>query len=161
MLDKFFDRLADMGVWIRFNDKRTAPPTEEGRTWGPTVDGFAISLSPVHEETVSVLIKNHTDHDEKAEVPGWLHYLRTNISGPGNAPVALKPYGKQLLESAQASTRVQRVFLAGKHLATEIPIGALYDLKGDGPYRVTVECAVPGHPSSKLISNEVELGSGH
>jgi hypothetical protein len=159
MLDKLFDTLADMGIWIRFHDKRTEPPTEEGRAWGPAVDGFALSLAPLHEESVSVLIKNNTDREERMLIPGWLRYLRTNITGPGNSPVALKPYGRQVLDSAQASKSVELVFPAGKHLFTEIPIGALFNLQGGGPYRVKVECAVPGHPSATLISNEVTLGS--
>jgi hypothetical protein len=154
MLDKFFDRLADMGIWIRFHDKRTEPPTEEGRSWGSTVDGFAMSLAPVHEETVSVLIKNTGDREVRAQVPGWLNYLKTSITGP--VAVELRPYGKQLLESTQAP--VQLVFPAGKHLATEVPLGALYALKPGGTYRVRVECAVPGNPAATLVSNEVTLG---
>lgn len=159
MLTKLFDTMANMGIWIRFHDKRTEPPTEDGRIWGPTVDGFAISLAPVDEDRVSVLIKNNTDHEVRAAIPGWLHYLHTNLSGPNNSTVGLKPYGKQILESAQTSRPVERVFGPGKHLTTEIPIGALYDLSSKGPYAVTVECPVPGHPASTVTSNRVTLDS--
>jgi hypothetical protein len=158
MLDKLFDTLADMGIWIRFHDKRTEPPTEDGRAWGLAVNGFAISLASLHEESVSVMIKNNTDREQRVQIPGWLHYLRTNITGPGNSQVGLKAYGKQLLDSAQASKSVELVFPAGKHLATEIPAGALYDLKAGGPYRIRVACAVPGNPTATLVSNEITLG---
>jgi hypothetical protein len=103
MLTKFFDTLANMGIWIRFHDKRTEPPSEEGRTWGIAVDQFALSLAPLNETSVSLLIKNLSDAERRIRIPAWLHHLKTNISGPDGQAVQLKPYGHQLLQaSAQA-----------------------------------------------------------
>jgi len=157
MLAKLFDTLAEMGIWIRFHDKRTEPPSEEGRIWGEPVDGFAISIAPVHDESVSVLIKNTSAEEKKVTIPAWLHYLQINLTTPDGAQVPLKAYGKQFLESAQTQKPLDREFPPGKYMAIEIPIGALYDLKRPGTYRLALSCPVPGEPTATMVSNEVTL----
>jgi hypothetical protein len=161
MLAKLFDTLAEMGVWIRFHDKRTEPPSEEGRTWGEVVDGFAISIAPVHDESVSVLIKNMSPEEKRVSIPTWLHYLEINITTVDGAPVALKPYGKQFLEKPKTEKLLDRDFLPGKYMSIEIPIGALYDLKRPGAYSLSLSCPVPGQVAgtavSRVVSNLVTL----
>jgi hypothetical protein len=157
MMAKIFDTLADMGIWIRFHDKRTEPPSEEGRDWGSAVDGLALSLARLNEDSVSVLIKNLSEIEKRATIPAWLGYLHIDLTGPDGLPVPMKPYGKQLMESPQTSKTTERDFLPGKYLATDIPIGALYDLKAPGTYRVRVWCPVPGQPSHTLTSNEITI----
>jgi hypothetical protein len=157
MLKKFFDTLANMGIWIRLNDSRTEPPAEDGRVWGSTVEGFAISLAPLHEDSISVLIKNGTNVEKRVRIPGWLTYVKVHVTAPDGSEVPLKPYGKQILEAPQTSQPVERDFLPGRYLSTDIPLGALYELNSPGPHRVTVSCPVPGHPVSNLTSNEVTL----
>jgi hypothetical protein len=157
MLEKFFDTLANMGIWIRLNDSRTEPPSEQGREWGPTVDGFAISLAPLHEESVSVMIRNESAVERKVQLPGWLKYLHIALTGPDGAPVPLKPYGAEILDSPQTAKPVERDFPAGKSLVTEIPLSALFDLKLPGAYRIRVAGPVPGHPALTVVSNELAL----
>ena len=157
MLSKLFDTLADMGIWIRFHDKRTEPPSEEGRVWGKPVEGFAISVAPVHDESVSVLIKNTTSQEKKVTIPAWLNFLQIDLTTPDGAPVPLKPYGKQFLQSTQNREPVDREFPPGKYMAIEIPIGALYDLKRPGSYRLALSCPVPGQSSARVVSNVVTL----
>src|SRR5271154_1066757 len=106
MLDKFFDTLANMGIWMRLNDSRTEPPTEEGRTWGAEVDGFKMSLAQKDADSVSVLIKNVTDREIRATLPGWLHYLKAEINGSHGEPAPLKSYGKSVLSNSQLAKPV-------------------------------------------------------
>jgi hypothetical protein len=148
VLDKFFDTLANMGIWIRLNDKRTEPPSEQGRAWGRETGGFALSIAR-KGEGLSVLIKNTTDSEKRATVSQWLHYLKVEIDAP------LSPYGKQLLQNEPHGAT--RVFPANAYLATEIPVAALYTLKPSVPYRITVTCPVPGHPEATVTSNELQF----
>jgi hypothetical protein len=157
MLAKLFDTLADMGIWIRFHDKRTEAPSEEGRTWGESVDGFAISIAHVHDESVSVLIKNTSDQEKRVALPAWFNYLKIDLTTSDGAPVPLKPYGKQFLESAKTEKLLDREFPAGKYLSIELPIGALYDLKRPGSYRLALSCLAPGQSAETVVSNTVAL----
>jgi hypothetical protein len=156
MFAKLFDILANMGIWIRLNDKRTEPPSEEGRDWGGTVGNFALSLASRGDETVSILIKNLGAGEVRAQLPGWLQYLKVEITGPDGAPVALKPFGKQALNDPDLAKPVQRVFPAGRYLATDIPVGALYDMQRSGSYCIRVSCPIPGEANAPwLHSNEI------
>ena len=158
MFPKLFDILANMGIWIRLNDKRTEPPSEEGRAWGEPAGNFALSLASRGDENVSILIKNLGVSVVHAQLPGWLQYLKVEINGPDGAPVALKPFGKQALNDPHLAKPVERVFPAGKYLATDIPVGALYDMHQAGSYRVRVSCPVPGEASSpQVYSNEISV----
>jgi hypothetical protein len=157
MLAKLFDTLADMGIWIRFHDKRTEPPSEEGRTWGEAVDGFAISIAPAHDDSVSVLIKNTSAEEKRVAIPAWLNYLQIDLTSVEGAPVSLKPYGKQFLESTKTQKLLDREFAAGKYMSIEIPIGALYDLKRPGAYRLALSCPVPGQATTRVVSNTITL----
>lgn len=157
MLEKLFDTLADMGIWIRFHDKRTEPPTEEGRAWGEAVDGFAMSLAPAHDESVSLLIKNVSAEEKKITIPAWLTYLHIDVTTPDGAAVPLKPYGKQFMESKKDEKELDRDFPPGKSMAIEVPIGALYDLKRPGTYRLVFSCPAPGQPAATVVSNVITL----
>jgi hypothetical protein len=157
-LSKIFDTLANMGIWIRLNDHRTEPPHEEGRAWGAAVHGFAISLANAGESSLSILIKNTNATELRASIPDWLRYFHWNVTGPDGSPAPLKPYGEHVLSDSRLDHILVRDFPSGKSLATEIPLGAIYDLKPPGPYRVQVSCPVPGQPDSpELVSNEIFL----
>jgi hypothetical protein len=160
MFAKLFDTLGNMGIWIRLNDKRTEPPSEEGRAWGEPVGNFALSLANRGDENVSILIKNIGAAEVRTELPGWLHYLQVEITGPDGAPAALKPFGKQALSDPHLAKPVERVFPAGKYLVTDIPVGALYDMTMPGAYRIRVSCAVPGQAAEMVLySNEIAIMS--
>ena len=156
MLTKFFDTLANMGVWIRLHDNRADPPPEDGREWGAPVEGFAMSLASPDSATVSVLIKNLDDFEKRAALPGWLRYFQIELSSPAGSPVPLKAYGKRILENILPENTIERVFPPGKSVSTEIPIGALYDLDLPGSYCLRVSCPVPASASgANLVSNEL------
>jgi len=160
MFPKLFDILANMGIWIRLNDKRTEPPPEEGRDWGEPAGNFALSLASRGDENVSILIKNLGATEIRAQLPGWLHYFKVEVIGPDGGAVALKPFGKQALNDPHLARLVERSFPAGKYLATDIPVGALYDMRLTGVYRVMVSCPVPGQPNlPALHSNAVDITS--
>lgn len=151
-LAKLFDGMAKAGVWFRLNDPRHEPPSEAGREWGPEQDGFALSLKALGPDTVSVFLKNLGTGDRLAQIPDWLGYYTIEI------PAELKSYGREVLRAAREAAPAERVFRAGKILATEIPIGALYDLRKPGEYRVSVSAPVPGG-AGMLRSNEVVMTS--
>jgi hypothetical protein len=158
MLNKLFDTLANMGIWIRLNDTRADPPPEQGRAWGRAVEEFALSLEAVDPDGLSVLIKNLGATDKRVSVPGWLNYFQVEIAGPDGSSVPLKRYGERVLDDPRQSAVSPRKFPAGKSVAAEIPLGALYDLKAPGMYRVRVSCPVPGSANgATLVSNEVLL----
>jgi hypothetical protein len=144
-----------MGVWIRLNDPRHEPVSESGRAWGAAKENFAISLQALSLGTVSVLIKNLGPVDKTASIPGWLAFYRVSIYGPEGALASLKNYGREVLRDAQTVARAERLFPAGKSLATEIPIAALYDLHAE-QYRVSVSCPIPGSLGDAVLSsNEI------
>jgi hypothetical protein len=157
-LTKFFDTLGNMGVWIRLNDSHTQPPAEKGRIWGASAGGFALSIAAHDADSLSILIKNLSDTELRAQLPGWLHLLQVQITGPDGSSVPLKPYGIQIMKDPRIGTLVERAFGPCKYLATDIPIGALYDMHSHGTYRVRVSCPVPGgKEGSRIDSNEVTV----
>lgn len=154
MIGKLLDAMAKMGIWMRLNDPRQEPPSEAGREWGPKQGDFAISIQAVSPDTLSVLMKNLGTSDKVARIPGWLSYYQTAITGPSGAPAEWKRYGREVLADPANTREVERIFPAGKVVATEIPIGALYDLREPGKYRVKVSAEAPGG-GGVVASNEV------
>jgi hypothetical protein len=151
---KLFDTLANLGIWIRLNDKRTEPPTEVGREWGAEVDGFVLSLAALRAGSLSLMIKNAGTDEVRVSIPGWLRYLTVAIDAP------LRSFGKQVMNDPQLAKPVERVFPAGKAVLTEIPVGSIYELRPGVGYRVRVSCPVPGKADGLVLtSNEVTATS--
>jgi hypothetical protein len=106
------------------------------------------------------LIKNVTDREIRATLPGWLNYLKVEITGSDGEPAPLKSYGKSVLRNSQLAKPAEKIFPPGKSLATEIPFKALFDLKPQNQYRVHVSCPLPGKPDAPaLVARDIDISS--
>jgi hypothetical protein len=153
-LSKFFDILANMGIWIRLNDSRTEPPDEQGRLWGKPVNGFALSIEASNLETLSILLKNVGSEDRKLTIPGWLSFYKIHIWTPFNQVAPMKAFGLETINSPANLAPVERVIPAGKSLAAEVPLSPLFDLRARGIWRILVTCEIDG---ATLTSNELKI----
>jgi hypothetical protein len=153
-LKRLFDRLADMGIWIRFNDPRTAPPDEEGRIWGAAVNGLVLSIEAPSLDSLSIILKNVGDADRKLHLPGWMSFYQIQIWTPFNQVAPMKSFGKETISSPTNTALTERIILAGKSLAAEIPLGPLFDLRARGIWRIQVTCEIEG---ATLVSNELKI----
>ena len=142
-LRSFFDKMGNMGIWIRLNDARTEPPTEEGRAWGETVAGFQLSIFARSPESLSVMLKNQSDQPVKAATPKY----QVDIDA------TLKAYGRAW-ENAPYQGAI-RTFPPHTSVANDLPLTTLYNLN-PGAYNVSVSCQVPGG-TLVVTSNKLRL----
>lgn len=153
-LSKFFDTLANMGIWIRLHDSRTEPPDEQGRIWGQPVNGFALSIEASSLEALSILLKNVGPEDRKLTIPGWISFYTIHIWTPFNEVAPMKSFGLQTIDSPANLAPVERVFPAGQSLAADVPLAPLFDLRARGIWRILVTCEIDG---ATLTSNELKI----
>jgi hypothetical protein len=153
-LSRFFDTLADMGIWIRFNDPRTAPPDEEGRIWGPAVNGFALSIEAGSLDALSIVLKNVGTVERRLFIPGWISFYQIHIKTPFNQEAPMKSFGRQSINSPANTALVERVFPPGGSLAAEVPLAPLFDLRARGIWQIKATCEIEG---SALVSNELKF----
>jgi hypothetical protein len=153
-LSKFFDTLANMGIWIRLNDSRTEPPDEQGRLWGQPVNGFVVSIEAASLDALSILLKNVGTEDRKLSIPGWMSFYKIQIWTPFNEVAPMKSFGLETIHSPANLAPVERVFPAGKFLAADVPLSPLFDLRARGIWRILVTCEIDG---ATVTSNELKI----
>lgn len=153
-LSKLFNTLANMGIWIRFNDPRTQPPDQEGRVWGHPSNGFAVSLEAGSLDGLSILLKNTGTEDRRIVIPGWMSFYKFAVKTPFNKEAPMKSFGRDSISSAASTALVERAVPAGKSLSTDIPLEPLFDLRARGIWQIKVTCEIEG---VQLISNELKI----
>lgn len=150
---KLFDTLADMGIWIRFNDPRTQPPDQEGRVWGLPANGFALSIEAGGLDSLSILLKNVGATDRRIVIPGWMNFYKFDVKTPFNKEAPMKSFGRDSINSEANTALVERVVPAGKSLSTDVPLAPLFDLRARGIWQFKVTCQIEG---TQLVSNELK-----
>lgn len=140
-----------MGLVLRDDPPKVIKVT--GREWGEPIDGLALSVheipkeDPQQQTVLSVVIRNVGQERKTLIVPGWLFFYELELSTP------LTAYGSQLLKPERKTERLEVTLAPGEARETDLPVGALYDMRAAGEYRVKVSCRLPD--GAVLTSNEI------
>jgi hypothetical protein len=156
----FFDFLARMGLSVRDDPKRVIDPAN--RQWGPPIGGLALSLESVllREDrsvmsNLSVVLRNVSDATKSLVVPGWLFFFHVEMTGPDGLPVAVSPFGGELLKPSRRTERLEVTLAPGALTETQIPAGSLFEMGAKGEYGIEVWCELPD--GVKLHSNRISV----
>jgi hypothetical protein len=156
----FFDFLARMGLSVRDDPKKVIDP--ETRQWGPTLDGFALSIESVllrEDRTVmsnlSVVLRNVSDAAQSLVVPGWLFFFHVEMIGPDGSRVPPSPFGGELLKLKRRTERIELTLAPGALTETQIPVGSIFEMAGRGEYRIEAWCELPD--GARLHSNRISV----
>jgi hypothetical protein len=150
-LGRFYNFLANMGLVLRDDPPKVIDMT--GRAWGQPADGLALSIreipkeDPAQQVVLSVVIRNERQEPKTFIVPGWLFFYELQLDAP------LTAYGSQLLKPERKTDRVEVTLAPGQAKETDLPVGALYDMRASGDYRIKVLCRLPD--GAVLASNEI------
>jgi hypothetical protein len=152
--------MARMGLAMRDDPPKTIDVS--ARAWGPSRDGFALSLDtvPLREDAsvtsnLSVVLRNEGAVERKLSLPGWLFLYRVKITGPEGGDVPLSAFGREMLNTERGKERFDRTFPPEGMMDAQIPLGSLFDMRVPGEYRVEVSCEVAG--VGELRSNPVTI----
>jgi hypothetical protein len=158
---RFFNFLANMGLIVRDDPPKVIDMT--GRVWGESSVGLALSIrelqkdDPSHRTVISVVIRNAGPEPKRFTVGGWLSFYQVTILRPDGSPAEMSGYGRELTKPGRTSRSIKVSLDPAGAIETELPLGALYDMKRPGGYRVRISCRVPDGPV--LESNEIVLFS--
>ena len=150
-LTRFYNLLANMGLVLRDDPPKVIDMA--GREWGETVDGLALSIREIRGEgsqeraVLSVVIRNLGSERKTIAVPGWMFFYELEPSLP------LTAYGRQLLKPERKTERIEVTLGAGDAKETDLPLGALYDIRDRDKCRLRVSCKLPD--GARLVSNEI------
>jgi hypothetical protein len=156
-LARFYNLLANMGLVLRDDPAKVIDMA--GREWGETVDGLALSIReirgehPQQQAVLSVVIKNRSTETRTLSVPGWLFFYEVEAMRSDGAIVPLGAYGRELLKPERKTERIAITLGPGDAKETDLPLGALYDLRARGDYRVQVSCELGD--GAVLFSNRI------
>jgi len=115
----------------------------EGRAWGPSAGGLALSIR-CRPPILSVVLRNVGSAPISLTVPGWLFFYEVHISAP------LSPYGQALLKPEHRTEKISVTLKPGEATETEIPLQLLFvNPRG---HRVNLTCTLPD--GTRLESNE-------
>ncbi len=152
--------MARMGLAMRDDPPKTIDISS--RAWGPSRDGFTLSLesAPLREDStvtsnLSVALRNEQGVPRTLSLPGWLFLYRVQITGPNGASVPLNAFGREMLNPERGKERFERTFPPEGVMEAQIPLGSLFDLRAPGDYRIDVSCDLPG--IGELRSNQVTI----
>ena len=152
--------MARMGLAMRDDPPRTIDISS--RAWGPSRDGFAMSLesAPLREDAsvtsnLSVVLRNEGAVARTLSLPGWLFLYRVELTGPGGHPVPLSAFGREMLNPERGKERFERTLPPESVTEAQIPLGSLFDLRVSGEYHAVVSCELPG--IGELRSNPVAI----
>jgi hypothetical protein len=154
-LARFYNLLANMGLVLRDDPPKVIDMA--GREWGETVDGMALSVreipgeDPQQNAVLSVVMKNCSTEEKTFTIPGWLFFYEIQVARAGGASVPLTAYARELLKPERKTERIAITLGAGDARETDLPLGALFDLRARGDYRVRVSCKLPD--GAVLVSN--------
>jgi hypothetical protein len=146
LLRGIYHWMALMGLAMK--DDEPLETRDPDRQWGPQVNSLMLSAK-ARGKRLSVVIKNVGTQEIRENIPEWIFFYHPDIS----CSPPLTTFGKHALDPSRAqSRRTELVLTPGKAIEAEIPVDALYELKG--PCRVTASCQIAG---TILRSNEVVL----
>jgi hypothetical protein len=146
-LYRFYNLLANMGLVLRDDPPKVIDMA--GREWGETVDGLALSIRQIPQGVLSVVIRNNGPEPRTFIVPGWLFFYEIYSN------LTLTAYGRQLLAAARKTERIEVKLGPDEARETDLPLGALYDLRTRGDYRVRVSCKL--QDGVVVVSNEIVI----
>ncbi|MDP9054911.1 MAG: hypothetical protein M3N93_11515 [Acidobacteriota bacterium] len=141
-----------MGLVLRDDPPRVIDM--KGRVWGEPVEGLMLSIRELPRDNehgvagISVVMKNESPRAKTLRVRPLVFFYR--IEG-----LDLAPYGRQFM-SSQAGNETAEVNLPAKGaIETDLPLGAIYNLRSAGTYTVRVSCGLPG--GELLRSNDLAI----
>jgi hypothetical protein len=147
MLNKLRDTLAMMGFLVRSDPPRGEARDSQPWVWGLVTAGLSLSARPAEEAfgpaevpTIYAALRNASDREVTVRIPDWPFFVRIRIFGPGGQPVQLTPYGRAARDPARNQHFRDVAIEAGKWISGELPVGALYEMREPGEYRVSVAC---------------------
>jgi hypothetical protein len=146
-LARFYNLLANMGLVLRDDPPKVIDMA--GREWGETVNGLALSIREIPEGVLSVVIKNAGPERITFTVPGWLFFYEIRSTMP------LTAYGRLLLKPERKTEHIEVTLGPGEAKETDLPLGALYDLRTPGDHGVLVSCKLKD--GAVLVSNETVI----
>jgi hypothetical protein len=154
---RFFNFLANMGLIVRDDPPKVIDMT--GRAWGASSVGLALSIRELRKEdpsqltVISVVIRNTGPEQKRFTVPGWLFFYQVIALRPDGSAAEMTGYGRELTKPGRTPRTIKVSLDPGGAIETELPLGALYEMKRPGGYRVRISCRVPDGPV--LESNEI------
>ncbi len=113
-----------------------------GREWGEPVDGLALSIRALPKEdprqpaVLSVVIRNAGPAPKSFTAPGWMFFYRAE-------GLPLSAYGAQLLKPERRTEKIEVTLGPGEARETDLPVGALYEMRRAGDYPMRVSCELP------------------
>jgi len=158
MLDEIMDVLANLGLVMRDTRAKNMAREWSGLSWGTEQEGFALSIRAIDQDRIGVALKNTSAEKVEAALPNWLLFFQVAITQPDQSLAEISPYGQGVLETLQKQKPSLVEFAPEEMRTTEIPIGALFQMRLAGECRITVTCPVPRPGSQSILhSNELRL----
>ena len=149
-----------MGLAMRDDPPKTIDVSS--RPWGPSRDGFALSLesAPLREDAsvtsnLSVVLRNEMAVARALSLPPWLFLYRVELTRPDGNPASLSAFGREMLNPERGKERFERTIPGEGVTEAQIPLGSLFDLRAPGEYRAVVSCELP--EIGELRSNTVAI----
>ena len=157
--DSFLEAAGNLGFLVGNNDRRRAQARKEKRSWGPEQDGVAISiaassLEPTPDDSlrIEVALRNMSQETKSIQVGPWLRFFSLDIRQPNGSEIPLTSFGMRQFEAAATAPARTINVMPGEIVEADLPVGALYDWKQPGAYRVIGKCE-----ASTALSNELEI----
>lgn len=157
--ERFYRFLANLGLVLRDDPPKVVDLT--GRSWGPAVDGLALSIREIRRDepgqqlVLSVVIRNELAEPRSFVIPGWLFFYNAEVMASGDTSVPLSFYGNKVLKAERKTERVEVSLGAGDAREVDLPVGALYAMRRGENYRVRVRSRLG--EGALLASNEIEV----
>jgi hypothetical protein len=138
---RFVRLLAGMGLILHDDPPKVIHL--EGRSWGPTAGGLALSIRS-RGSILSVVLRNVSSQPISLTIPGWLFFYQVQIDAPPS------PYGQALLKPERRTEKIALTLKPGEATETDIPIDLLF--ANPRGHRAKVTCELPD--GARLESNE-------
>jgi len=158
---KVYDFMCQFGLAMRDDPPRVIDM--EARIWGKPAGWAALSVELIGQTdqdalpAVSAVIRNVGTAPVELTVPGWLFFFTAHVSEPDGTPVALSPFGSQLLKPERMTERIEVSLPPGAGSEARLPVGQLFGLRAAGArrerYRVAATCQLPD--GTVVRSNEI------
>ena len=159
VFDAFLEVAGNLGFLVGNNDRRRAQARKNKRSWGSEQDGFALSIaaSSLHPTSddglrVEVALRNMSPQPKTIQVGAWLRFFSLSIHRPDGSEAQLTSFGKRQIEAAENAPVRTVVLSPGEIMEADLPVGALYDWRQPGIYRVAGKCQL-----TVALSNELEI----
>lgn len=142
-----------MGLTVRDDPPRVIDVA--ARQWGPSVDGFALSIETIAQEergappVLSVVLRNVGNFTQTLSAPSWLVFFPVQTTAEPTL------FGRELLKPERQTMRVTSTLAPGEFFETQLPVGSLFDLRARGEYPAQVSCTLPD--GATLLSNKIAI----